>query len=595
MLNKMVKKWTLKEDPDKDLLVHFAHDTQIPKSLSKILINRGIQNRALAKQFFVPDLDRLNDPFLMKDMDKAVDRMLQVVNEKEKILIFGDYDVDGTSGVSMFHLFLKKLNVPNIVFIPDRFTDGYGLCCSGIDKAAKENIKLIVSIDCGITAFEKVEYAHSLGIEFIICDHHQPPEKLPNALAVLDALQPECNYPFKNLCGTGVAFKLIQAICIKLKLDIWKELLDFVAVATAADMVPVIDENRILLHSGFEKIKNNPRPSYRTLINNSGFKSGTLNTSNVVFALGPRINAVGRLGDATRAVEFLTCDDESQIEDLAKILEDENSNRKIIDSQIYVQAQSHYESYINSLNGDVNNEVAIILHNPEWHPGVLGIIASRMVEKYYRPAIILTTFNGNAKGSARSISHFNIYDALKQTSCEFSGLIQFGGHFHAAGVEVEVNRVGEFRKVFNKVAMEMIAASSNGKNILVPELTIDTELDTSEINQRFLKILKHFEPFGPGNMTPLFVSRQMQIVGFPRTYHNSTHVFKVRKYNVGSNSFDRHIYDCIYYFPLSNGEVENLLFSTNDIIDIVYSIEENHWNGKTKTQFRIRDFKLSSD
>lgn len=407
------KKWTLAEEPDKAFVAQFSRETNIPFTLSKILVNRGITSKSLARQFFIPELTQLHDPFLMKDLDKAAERLLQVINNKEKILIFGDYDVDGTSGVSMFHLFLKKFDVPNNVFIPDRFTDGYGLSKSGIEHAVKEGIKLIVSIDCGITANDKVDYAKSNGIDVIICDHHQPPEKLPEAYAILDALQPGCEYPFKYLCGTGVAFKLIQGICSKLNVDYYIDLLDFAAIATAADMVPIVDENRVILHYGFKQIVENPRPSFLTLIRNSGFKLENLTTSNVVFSLGPRINAVGRLGDATRAVEFLTCSDDSKVEELAGILESENINRRKIDSEIYQDAQNLYESYKNEFDRD-DKEVAIILYNECWHPGVLGIIASRMVEKYYKPAIILTLFNGHAKGSARSVNNFNIYDALKK-------------------------------------------------------------------------------------------------------------------------------------------------------------------------------------
>lgn len=312
-------------------------------------------------------MEKLYDPLLMKDMDKACERLIKVINEKERVLLFGDYDVDGTSGVSMFHLFLKEFGVPNIVFIPDRFTDGYGLSSSGVDKAVEEGIKLIIAIDCGITAYEKVKYAHDLGIDIIICDHHQPPEAIPDAFAVLDALQHDCNYPFRYLCGTGVAFKLIQAVCIRMGLDNYTHLIDFVAAATAADMVPVIDENRILLHFGFKQIVDNPRPSFLTLIQKAGFKLDNITTSNVVFSLGPRINAVGRLGDAIRAVEFLTCNDLSKVEALASVLEFENMNRKKIDSEIYQQAQDSYEAYLKK-SSSPEDEISIVLHNPEWHP-----------------------------------------------------------------------------------------------------------------------------------------------------------------------------------------------------------------------------------
>lgn len=592
------KKWTIDGGTDSYRILQYARDLNIPVTLSKILISRGIQNKADAKDFFMPDLGKLHDPFLMKDMDRAVDRLIKVIENREKILIFGDYDVDGTSGVSMFRIFLNELGVPNQVYIPDRFTDGYGLAKSGIDRAHEESIKLIVAIDCGITACDKVEYAQTLGIDIIVCDHHQPPEVLPGAYAVLDPLQDNCNYPFDYLCGTGVAFKVIQAVCIKLEIDNYLKLLDFVAVATAADMVPVLGENRILLHYGFKQIIEDPRPSFQTLAKISGFKFDKINTSNVVFSLGPRINAVGRLGDATRAVEFLTSENLADAEDLAGVLESENANRKKIDSEIYLEAQNFYEDYRDNISPETD-DVAIVLHNPDWHPGVLGIIASRMVEKYYKPSIILTNFNGHAKGSARSVDNFNIYEALKQCSTEFSGLVQFGGHYHAAGLEVEIDRVDEFRKCFNKIAKGIIDDSEIGDEILVPEIKIDAELDTNDIDRRFVKILKFFEPFGPGNMTPIFLTRDVQIVGEPRVFNNSTYVFKIRRNTrPDSENMNRHKYsrviECIYYKSPSVSEEYCSELKTGSFIDIVYSVEENHWNNRTKTQLRIRDFKLST-
>lgn len=594
MSNVVKKKWTISNGTNQDEVSQLASVINIPVSLSKILVKRGINNRADAKKFFVHDLNNLHDPFLMKGMEKASQRIVEVIQNKEKILIFGDYDVDGTSGVSMFHVFLRELDVPNEVFIPDRFTDGYGLSNSGIDFAAQNRIKLIVAIDCGITAIDKVEYARSHGMDIIICDHHQPPEVLPDAYVVLDALQHDCNYPFKNLCGTGVAFKLIQAVCKKLGIDSYLKLLDFVAVATAADMVPVIDENRILINFGFKQIAENPRPSFSTLLKNSGIKPENITTSNVVFTIGPRVNAVGRLGDATRAVKYLTCTTYSEATELCSVLESENSNRKKIDSQIYQQAQLTYENYLVDSNIEQTDNFAIILHNPDWHPGVLGIIASRMVEKYYRPSIILTTFNGYAKGSARSINNFNIYEAIKRTSEQCSAVVQFGGHYHAAGVEIELDKIDEFRGTFNRIAASMINDSENGKEILIPEILVETELDVLEVNHRFVKILKHFEPFGPCNMTPIFLTRNLQIVGEPKVYNNSTSVFRVRKQkgDNGTSRFDNYVFDCVYYQSPELSSDDRIAVKTGDIADIVYSVEENHWNGNTKTQFRIRDIKI---
>src|SRR4030095_9728620 len=594
MSSAIKKKWTISNGIDDEKVKQLARDINVPHSLASILVKRGVESRADAKKFFVHDLNNLHDPFLMKGMDKASKRILDVIKNKEKILIFGDYDVDGTSGVSMFHTFLRELDVPNEVFIPDRFTDGYGLSNTGIDNANKLGIKLVVAIDCGITALDKVEYAKTLGIDIIICDHHQPPEVLPDAYAILDALQSDCNYPFKHLCGTGVAFKLIQAVCKELNTDKWQNLLDCVAVATAADMVPVIDENRVLINFGFRQILTNPRPSFATIFKNSGLKLEHIATSNVVFTIGPRINAVGRLGDATRAVKFLTCENAAEAEELMSVLERENSHRKKIDSEIYLQAQHSYENYrTGAIDTDMENDVAIVLHNPDWHPGVLGIIASRMVEKYYRPSIILTTFNGYAKGSARSISNFNIYDAIKRTSEECKGVVQFGGHYHAAGIEIEVAQVEEFRSTFNRIAKNIINKSEYGQDLLVPEIKVDFEIDVNEVNSRFVKILNHFEPFGPGNMTPLFLTRNLQIVGEPKTYNNSTTVFKVRKSDSNGSKFDNYVFECVYYQSPDIDEDGKVSLRTGNNRDIVYSVEENHWNGNTKTQFRIRDVKIN--
>ncbi len=594
MSSAIKKKWTISNQTDDETVVQLSEEINVPKSLARILVKRHVTSRTDAKKFFVHDLKNLHDPFLMKGMEKASARIVEVINNKEKILIFGDYDVDGTSGVSMFHTFLRELDVPNEVFIPDRFTDGYGLSNTGIDVANSLGIKLIVAIDCGITAVDKVEYAKTLGIDFIICDHHQPPAILPDAYAILDALQPGCEYPFKNLCGTGVAFKLVQAVCKKINSEAWHNLIDFVAVATAADMVPVIDENRTLINYGFRQIQTGPRPSFATMFKNSGLKLEHITTSNVVFTIGPRINAVGRLGDATRAVQFLTSDNIAEAEELMSVLESENTSRKKIDSEIYLQAQHSYENYrTGAVAAEVEDDVAIVLHNPDWHPGVLGIIASRMVEKYYRPSIILTTFNGYAKGSARSINNFNIYDAIKRTSEACKGVVQFGGHYHAAGVEIEIGQVDEFRNTFNKIAKNIIAGSEFGQELLVPEIQVDSELDLNEVNQRFVKILGYFEPFGPGNMTPIFLTKNVQIVGEPKTYNSSTTVFKVRKADVNGTRSDSYVFDCVYYQSPALDSDERIVFKSGNNLDIVYSVEENHWNGNTKTQFRIRDIKIN--
>jgi single-stranded-DNA-specific exonuclease len=543
---------------------------QIPELIIRLLFIRGITSYPKVLRFFRPTIDKLYDPFLMKDCDKAADRIIKALNDKEKIMVLTDYDVDGTCGASMFYLFLKHFALESLVYIPDRITEGYGISEIAIDKAKEENIKLIVSIDCGITAYDKIEYARSLGIEFIICDHHQPPEKIPEALAVLDPMRKDCNYPYKYLCGTGVAFKLIQAVCTKLSQeDFAYTLLDFVALATSSDIVPIVDENRILVNEGFKMINSKPRPSIKTLIDSIGFRSQKITTSNIVFSIAPRINAVGRLGDAKRAVELLTSDDENELKELAYTLNTENTSRRELDKTITEIAYKIHEE-----NNTGNDCFSIVLHNTDWHPGVIGIVAARLVEKYNLPSIVLTTVNGVAKGSARSINGFNIYNALKR--CE-NMLIQFGGHYHAAGLEIELDKLEEFRKEFNKLAADELSEKQ-----IKPEIEVDAKMEFKDITPQFIKMLSFFEPFGPANMTPLFTTDNVQIVGEVRYAKSNTHLFKVR------DRESKKIFDTVFF---SSAEYHEKIL-TGAKCNICYSIDKSVWNGNTTYKLRIRDMEF---
>jgi len=545
-------------------------NVQLPTLILKFLYMRGITDYHNVLKFFRPTLDKLYNPLLIKDCDIASDRIIEAINSKEEIMVLGDYDVDGTCGVSMFYLFLKKFGLFPEIYIPDRIKEGYGISSQSIDYAESKNIKLIIAIDCGITAFDKVEYAKQKGIEFIICDHHQPPEKIPEALAVMDPLRADDTYPFKYLCGTGVAFKLIQAICQKLeKYDLPKQFIDLVAIATASDIVPLSDENRILAKEGFDLINSNPRLALKVLIESSGLKVGKLTTSNIVYTLAPRINAVGRLGDAKRAVELLTCEGEDRIKEFAFVLNDENENRKEIDKTITDDAFKMFEESLS-----VENQSSIIVHNASWHPGVVGIVAARLVEKYNLPSIVLTTVNGVAKGSARSINSFNIYDALKQ--CE-DKLIRFGGHFHAAGLEMELDRIDEFRRSFNDIAVKEISEEQ-----LQPEIEVDAEVTFDEISDRFVKILTFFEPHGPENMTPVFVTRNVQVVGEVRFAKANTHIFRLKDIE------SKKIFEAVYF---NSPELKEKIVAGN-FIDICYSIDKSFWNGREYTKLRIRDIKF---
>lgn len=547
-------------------------NVQLPELVLKLLYSRGITDYQKVLKYFRPTFDKLYDPSLLKDCDIAAERIIEAINNREKIMILGDYDVDGTCGVSMFYLFLSKnFGLDPEIYIPDRIDEGYGISIKGINLAKEKKINLIVAIDCGITAADKVEYAKSLGIEFIICDHHQPPEVLPEALAVIDPLRPDDDYPFKFLCGTGVAFKLIQLISSKFnKPELPNSLLDLVSIATASDIVPLTDENRILVKEGFDLINNKPRLSIKVLIESSGLKLGNLTTSNIVFTLAPRINAVGRLGDAKRAVELLTCEDVEKINEFAFVLNDENQNRREIDKSITDDAFKIFDESIN-----VENKNSIVIHNDSWHPGVIGIVAARLVEKYNLPSIVLTTVNGVAKGSARSINSFNIYEALKR--CE-DKLIQFGGHFHAAGLEVELHNLEEFTKLFNEIASREITAEQ-----LTPEIEVDAEILLEDLTDRFTKILSFFEPFGPENMTPVFVTRELQIVGDVRFAKANTHIFKLR------DPSTKKIVEAVFFNSLEYRD----LIKTGNYCDVCYSIDRSFWNGREYTKLRVKDLVIN--
>lgn len=560
-------------------------NVQLPELILKLLYMRGISDYHKMLKYFKPTFIKLYDPLMMKDCDIACDRISEVIQNKERIMILGDYDVDGTCGVSMFYLFMKKFGLEQEYYIPDRITEGYGISFQSIDYAKENNIKLIVAIDCGITAYDKVEYAKTLGIDFIICDHHQPPEKIPEALAVMDPLRTDDNYPFKYLCGTGVAFKLVQAVSNKLdRPDIPASLIDLVAVATASDIVPLRDENRIIVKEGFEAMNSKPRLSLKILIESSKLQIGNLTTSNIVFTVAPRINAVGRLGDAKRAVELLTCEDNEKIKEFAFVLNDENQNRREIDKTITDDAFRMFEE-INSFK----NRSSIVIYNEDWHPGVIGIVAARLVEKYNLPTIVLTKVNGVAKGSARSINTFNIYEALKDCQDQ---LIQFGGHFHAAGLEIEIDRIDEFREAFNDLAKERIT-----KEQLIPEIEVDAEVTFEELTPKLIQILSFFEPYGPENMTPVFKTKNVEVVDKVYfTEKSNTHIFKVKD-NDSSKKFEAVFFNSHEYRDMEqngnpiNGKANKLIIKEGNNFDICYSIDKNFWKGREYTKLRIRDIK----
>ena len=566
----MEKRWNIKEIEDGFAVETLADSLKIYEVLARLLVERGIKSYNDAKKFFRPSLDSLYDPFLMDGMETGTYRLIQALTENQLITVYGDYDVDGTCATAILYLFLKELDANVDFYIPKRLSEGYGISKLGIDQVKSKGTSLLISVDCGITAIEETEYANQLGMDVIICDHHQPKEELPNALAVLDPLKPGCNYPFKYLSGAGIAFKLAQGLAERIgKREAPLAYLDLAALAGAADIVPLTDENRVIVSEGLRLINESPRPAIAALIEASHLDPGNLTSGQIVFTIAPRINAVGRMGDAERAVELLITKDKTEAMQLAAVLENENYERRKIDVDTFDEAMQLVE---NSL--DLDNEMAIILHQEEWHPGVIGIVASRLVEKYYRPTIMLTTIDGVAKGSARSISNFDIYEALQK--CEDS-LIHFGGHKAAAGLAIEIEKLNEFKERFNEVVRTSIKETD-----LMPELTINSELRFSEITPKFLRILDLFAPFGPGNMRPVFLSKNVKVVNTPRIVGND-HLLCSFKQD-GTNK----VFDCIGF---NMKDFYDTLINSNGDLNIVYSIDKTVRDERTFPQFRLKDIK----
>lgn len=569
-------RWTLASPPQPEVVARLSKEINVPEPIAKVLVLRGIDDYDKAKAYFRPSLSLLHDPFMMNGMESATDRLVAALRNNEHIRVFGDYDVDGTNGAAMLYLFFKELGGKASYYIPDRLKEGYGISNTGIDNAVESGATVFLAVDCGITALDQVGYANSRGLDVIICDHHEPGSAIPNAYAVLDPIQAGDTYPFKSLCGCGVGFKLIQAVAMKLgKESVLPSYLDFVTLASTADIVSLTGENRILVRLGLESINKNPRPGIRALIEIAGFTLGNVHTGQIVFGLAPRINAVGRLGDAMRAVRLLTSETVEDAERLAKVMEEENMNRRKIDGDTFEEAQILVERECD----DVEAEAALVLHQDHWHPGVVGIVASRMVEKYYKPSIMMATVDGVAKGSARSVSGFNIYDALKR--CEES-ILQFGGHKYAAGVTVELAKLDEFKEAFKNAVRDLMS-----DELRTPEIKIDTEITLPEITPRLVRLLNEFSPFGPGNMRPVFLARNLELAGPPRIVGRNHLRFKVKQNN--------HIIDAIGF---NLGQLMPKLTPGRRDVECVFTIEENDFvsrngNGKRDTvpQLKIKDVK----
>lgn len=544
-------------------------------TIARLLTLRGITTYDEAKQFFRPDLNELYDPFLMRDMEAASIRLAEAVRKNESVVVYGDYDVDGTTATAIVYSFLKEFGVKVDHYIPHRYKDGYGISEDGIAFAIENKVDLIVSVDCGITAVEEAKYARAKGIDLIICDHHTAGDIIPDAVAVLDPKRPDCPYPFDGLSGAGVGFKLVQATLTKLGLQqsVAYKYLDLVAISIASDIVPLIDENRILMREGLKLINASPRVGIKALLDHIKMEIGKISTTNIVFSLGPRINAAGRMGDASTALKLLIAATPEEGEYYAAELEAINQKRRKKDSQTMDKAVEMVGEF------DMDICSCMVLHDPDWHLGVIGIVASRLVDQYCRPAVMLSTVDGKIKGSARSIRGFNIYNALKE--CE-DLLIQFGGHEFAAGLTMEEGNFEAFRTRFNEIVKLRLCDED-----FRPELIIDAAVSLSDINDRFWKILNQFEPYGPNNLKPIFVSKGLRIIGHPMKV-GKDHL----KLKLSQNIKDAPVFDAIG-FNLGR-YYDDVLQSKAGDLQIAFTIDENTWHGKTTLQIQIRDIKVEN-
>ncbi|RSC94779.1 single-stranded-DNA-specific exonuclease RecJ [Tenacibaculum singaporense] len=560
-------RWTLKPQPDTFKVKQLAKELAIDTTLAKILVQRGIETFDEAKHFFRPSLSDLHDPFLMKDMELAVQRIEKAVKNNENILVFGDYDVDGTTAVSLLSSYLKTIH-PNIAtYIPDRYEEGYGVSFQGIDFAEDNGFSLIIALDCGIKAIDKVEYATNKGIDFIICDHHKPGSKVPKAVAVLNPKQIDCNYPYDELCGCGVGFKLIQALASKRNqtIDDLIPYLDLVATAIAADIVPMTGENRVLAYHGLQVINSQPRNGIKAIIHQLQKKELTI--TDVVFIIAPRINAAGRMKHGNYAVELLTEMDFDSAVEFASAIEKFNSDRKELDRAITQEALLQIEN-----NNEQENYTTVVF-DESWHKGVIGIVASRLTETYYRPTLVFTKSGEKLAASARSVKGFDVYNALEQCS-EF--IEQFGGHKYAAGLTLLPEQYQNFKNKFEEVVKTTI-----DKNLLTPEITIDAEIDLSEITPKFFRIIQQMAPFGPQNMKPVFTTTAVRDNGYGKQVGaDSSHL----KLNIIYGS-DRKTYNAIGF-----GLGDKITSAQNDF-DIAYTLDENTWNGYTSIQLMLKDLK----
>ncbi len=566
----MHKRWNILT-ADEEKIKHLHESLKINKVLCRILTQRGIDDFEKAKKYFRPQLADLHNPWLMKDMDKAVNRIIAAFEKQEKILVFGDYDVDGTTSVATVFQYIQAIYSDTDFYIPHRYREGYGVSKMGIDFAKENGFTLIISLDCGIKSIELIAYAKTIGIDFVVCDHHLPDKELPPAVAILNAKQKDCNYPYKELCGCGVGFKLMMAMSEKLGLpdQAYLVYLDLVATAIAADIVPITGENRTLAFYGLQKVNENPNAGIKALMQLAGIQK-QMHITNLVFVIAPRVNAAGRMDDAKKAVQLFIEKDETKALAFAEMLQNDNIDRREADSSITDEALAIIEK-----DPAGKNRKTTVVFQEHWHKGVVGIVASRLIETYYRPTVVLTKSGEFVAGSARSVTGFNLYEAI--FACR-EYLLGYGGHFAAAGMTMLPENVKAFSDAFEKEVSHLITDEQ-----LIPEIIIDAEINFADINPSLYSILSQMEPFGPENMRPVFISRNVTDTGFSKIVKEQHIRFVLKQKNCTLTGIG---------FNMAN---KFELLQKNQLLDIVYSIDENSWNGENRLQLKMIDLRVSKN
>ncbi len=557
-------------------LKHLSAALNVDMAIANLLIQRGIKTFSEARSFFRPKLTDLHDPFMMKDMDKAVARVKKAIDDDEKVMIYGDYDVDGTTSVALMYSFLKSRLTNIEYYIPDRYMEGYGISRLSIDYASENKITLVIVLDCGIKAVDKIAYAKELGIDFIICDHHNPDYTIPDAIAVLDPKQSDCQYPFKELSGCGVGFKLIQAFCMNQGIpeEVAFELLDLVVVSIASDIVPLMGENRVLAYFGLQKLNSNPSTGLKTIIKYAGLV-GEIKINDIVFKIGPRLNASGRIEHGKKSVAILLAEDAKELDDLGLEINSYNEIRKTLDRDITQEALEIIEK-----SQFYKGRVSTVIYNRDWHKGVVGIVASRLTEYYYRPTVVLTESNGLATGSARSVGEFDLYEAIGACA---DLLESYGGHMYAAGLSMKLENVAEFSRRFEQVVRNSISEEQ-----LKQTIEIDAKISLSDLSPKFLRLLNQFEPYGPHNMMPTFLTENVFDSGTSRLVGKNNEHLKLDLMEANRSSA---VFSGIAFSQSDHME----MIKKSEPFDICYTVTENEYRSKTYMQLNVRDIKSRHD